>query len=39
MDTRELREAFETRRIRRVKLGGFDIARVLRGNYISLVKL
>jgi glutamine synthetase len=38
MDARELREAFETRRIRRVKLGGFDIDGVLRGKYVSLDK-
>jgi glutamine synthetase len=39
MDKAELKEAFEQRGIRRVKVGGFDLDGVLRGKYISLEKL
>jgi glutamine synthetase len=39
MDKKELKEAFEQRGIRRVKVGGIDIDGVLRGKYISLEKL
>jgi glutamine synthetase len=39
MDKKQLKEAFEQRGIRRVKVGGFDIDGVLRGKYISLEKL
>jgi glutamine synthetase len=38
MDAKELREAFEKHRIRRVKVGGFDIDGVLRGKYIAADK-
>ncbi len=39
MDKSELKEAFEQRGIRRVKVGGFDLDGVLRGKYISADKL
>jgi glutamine synthetase len=39
MDKSELKEAFEQRGIRRVKVGGFDIDGLLRGKYISPEKL
>jgi glutamine synthetase len=39
MDKSELKEAFEQRGIRRVKVGGFDLDGVLRGKYISFDKL
>lgn len=35
---RELRQTFEKRGIRKVKIGGFDIDGVLRGKYVSLDK-
>ena len=38
MEPSELRQAFERRGIRRVKLGGFDLDGVLRGKYVSLEK-
>jgi glutamine synthetase len=38
MDGKQLKEAFEKRGIRRVKLGGFDVDGLLRGKYISLEK-
>ena len=38
MDKKQLKEAFEERAIRRVKIGGFDIDGVLRGKYVSLDK-
>lgn len=38
MDTKELREVFEERGIRTVKVGGFDVDGVLRGKYVSLDK-
>jgi glutamine synthetase len=38
MDLGALKKTFETRNIRKVKVGGFDIDGVLRGKYISLEK-
>ena len=38
MTNDEIRQAFEQRGIRRVKLGGFDLDGVLRGKYVSLDK-
>jgi glutamine synthetase len=38
MDVKELREAFEKHRIRRVKVGGFDVDGVLRGKYVATDK-
>jgi glutamine synthetase len=38
MDASQLREAFEQHRIRRVKVGGYDVDGVLRGKYIALDK-
>lgn len=38
MDLKELREQFEARGVRRVKVGGFDVDGVLRGKYLSLDK-
>ncbi len=38
MDTKALRAAFAEKKIRTVKLGGFDIDGVLRGKYVSLDK-
>ncbi|HEY2510500.1 MAG TPA: glutamine synthetase family protein [Polyangiaceae bacterium] len=38
MDAKELREVFEKRGIRKVKVGGFDLDGVLRGKYVSLDK-
>src|SRR5258708_21225866 len=38
MDVKELREVFEERGIRKVKVGGFDVDGVLRGKYVSLEK-
>ena len=38
MDAKELREVFEQRGIKKVKVGGFDIDGVLRGKYVSLEK-
>lgn len=38
MDPSDLRELFEERGIRRVKVGGFDLDGLLRGKYISLEK-
>jgi len=38
VDPQQLKEAFEQRGIRRVKVGGFDLDGVLRGKYISLSK-
>ena len=38
MDTKQLRDAFEQRGIRRVKVGGFDVDGILRGKYLSLEK-
>src|SRR5271170_4486108 len=38
MDASQLKEAFEQHRIRRVKVGGYDVDGVLRGKYIALDK-
>jgi glutamine synthetase len=38
MDPKELRQRFEERGIKKVKVGGFDIDGVLRGKYVSLDK-
>lgn len=38
MDAGELRNLFKTHRIRKVKVGGFDIDGILRGKYLSLDK-
>ena len=38
MNRQQLQSEFETRGIRRVKVGGFDIDGVLRGKYLSLEK-
>ena len=38
MDAKQLREIFEARGIRRVKVGGFDVDGILRGKYLSLEK-
>src|SRR5258706_16416425 len=38
MDLASLKKHFEERKIRKVKVGGFDIDGVLRGKYISLEK-
>lgn len=38
MDHARLRKAFEEHKIKRVKIGGFDIDGVLRGKYIALEK-
>jgi glutamine synthetase len=38
MDASQLKEAFEQHRIRRVKVGGYDIDGILRGKYIALEK-
>src|SRR4029077_14540567 len=38
MDVKQLREVFEERGIRKVKVGGFDVDGVLRGKYVSLDK-
>jgi glutamine synthetase len=38
MDSKELRQRFEERGIKKVKVGGFDIDGVLRGKYVSLEK-
>lgn len=37
-DTKKLRETFQKRGIKHVKVGGFDIDGVLRGKYVSLEK-
>jgi len=38
MDAKELRELFDERGIKKVKIGGFDLDGVLRGKYVSLEK-
>jgi glutamine synthetase len=38
MDAKQLREAFETHGIRRVKVGGHDVDGILRGKYLALDK-
>jgi glutamine synthetase len=38
MDKKQLKELFEKRGIRRVKLGGFDVDGLLRGKFVSLEK-
>lgn len=38
MDAKAIRKAFETRGIRKVKVGGFDVDGILRGKLISLDK-
>src|SRR5499425_1100669 len=38
MDVAQLRKEFEERKIKKVKVGGFDIDGVLRGKYVSLEK-
>ena len=38
MDVATLRQRFEERNIKRVKVGGFDVDGVLRGKYVSLEK-
>ena len=38
VDAKSLREAFEAKGIRRVKVGGYDIDGVLRGKYLALDK-
>lgn len=38
MDPKQLREAFQSRGIRRVKVGGYDVDGILRGKYLALDK-
>lgn len=38
MDTSQIREEFERRGIKKVRLGGFDVDGVLRGKFVSLSK-
>lgn len=38
MDAKQLRESFESRGIRRVKVGGYDVDGILRGKYLTLEK-
>jgi glutamine synthetase len=38
MDAKQLRESFESRGIRRVKVGGYDVDGILRGKYLALEK-
>jgi len=38
MDAKELRERFDERGVKKVKVGGFDLDGVLRGKYVSLDK-
>src|SRR6476620_7729610 len=38
MDSKELRQRFEERKITKIKVGGFDVDGVLRGKYVSLDK-
>jgi glutamine synthetase len=38
MDAKELKEAFESHGIRRVKVGGYDVDGILRGKYLALDK-
>ncbi len=38
MDAAEIRQTFDERGIRKVKVGGFDVDGILRGKYISLAK-